>query len=165
MNKLREVREARHLSREKLEAVSGVPARAIKAYESGQVALEGIVFQYNEISEGSRSRAERTVLRGGIGMNDQMIPYIAFEAEQARNERHIRRLWIALIITIILIALTNAIWLYEWTRYDYSDIEVDGGDNGVANYIGRDGDITNGEDTSEIEDSEGWKVQKDEDET
>lgn len=93
------------------------------------------------------------------------IPYIAFEAEQARNERHIRRLWIALIITIILIALTNAIWLYEWTRYDYSDIEVDSGDNGVANYIGRDGDITNGEDTSEIENSEGWEVQKNEDET
>lgn len=40
MNKLRDIREARHLSREKLEAVSGVPARAIKAYESGQVALE-----------------------------------------------------------------------------------------------------------------------------
>lgn len=98
-------------------------------------------------------------------MNDHMIPYIAFEAEQARNERHIRRLWIALIITIILIALTNAIWIYEWTRYDYSDIEVDSGDNGVANYIGRDGDITNGEDTSEIENSEGWEVQKNEDET
>lgn len=98
-------------------------------------------------------------------MNDHMIPYIAFEAEQARNERHIRRLWIALIITIIQIALTNAIWIYEWTRYDYSDIEVDGGDQGVANYIGRDGDITNGEDTSEIENSEGWEVQKNEDET
>lgn len=40
MNNLRDIREARHLSREKLEAVSGVPARAIKAYESGQVALE-----------------------------------------------------------------------------------------------------------------------------
>ncbi len=40
MNKLRDIREARHLSREKLEALSGVPARAIKAYESGQVALE-----------------------------------------------------------------------------------------------------------------------------
>ena len=40
MNKLRDIREARHLSREKLEAVSGVPARAIKAYESGQVELE-----------------------------------------------------------------------------------------------------------------------------
>lgn len=40
MNKLREIREERHLSREKLEAVSGVPARAIKAYEYGQVKLE-----------------------------------------------------------------------------------------------------------------------------
>lgn len=72
------------------------------------------------------------------------IPYIVFEGEQARNERHIKRLWIVLIITIILLALTNAIWIYEWTRYDY--VEVDGGDQGVANYIGRDGDITNGED-------------------
>lgn len=40
MNNLRNIRRDKHLSREKLEIVSGVPARAIKAYESGQVDLE-----------------------------------------------------------------------------------------------------------------------------
>lgn len=40
MNNLRTIRKGKHLSREKLEKISGVPARAIKAYESGQVALE-----------------------------------------------------------------------------------------------------------------------------
>ena len=40
MNYLREVRDAKRISREELEKMSGVPARAIKAYESGQVELE-----------------------------------------------------------------------------------------------------------------------------
>lgn len=40
MNNLRNIRKNKHLSREKLEMASGVPARAIKAYESGQVDLE-----------------------------------------------------------------------------------------------------------------------------
>lgn len=39
MNNLRTIRKEKHLSREKLEKASGVPARAIKAYESGQVDL------------------------------------------------------------------------------------------------------------------------------
>lgn len=44
MNNLREIRQEKHLSREKLEKVAGVPARAIKAYESGQVALENASY-------------------------------------------------------------------------------------------------------------------------
>ena len=43
-NKLQDIRKEKHLSREKLEALSGVPARAIKAYESGQVSLEKASF-------------------------------------------------------------------------------------------------------------------------
>lgn len=43
-NKLQEIRKEKHLSREKLEVLSGVPARAIKAYESGQVSLEKASF-------------------------------------------------------------------------------------------------------------------------
>ena len=79
------------------------------------------------------------------------VPYIVFEGEQARNERHIKRLWIALIILITLLFASNAIWLYEWTRYDYLNVDIDSGDQGTANYIGRDGDITNGKNTSESE--------------
>lgn len=87
---------------------------------------------------------------------NETVPYIVFEGEQARNERHIRRLWVALIIAIILglaaTVISNVLWLSAWTAYDYSseDIEVKS-DNGTANFIGRDGDITNGEYSGETE--------------
>ena len=83
-------------------------------------------------------------------MGEVSVPYIVYEGEQARNERHIRRLVIALVICIILIFASNAIWLYAWCQYDYTStetVDIDSGE-GIANYIGRDGDITNGEDQS-----------------
>lgn len=75
------------------------------------------------------------------------VSYIVYESEQARNERHIRRLFIALIISILLTFATNAIWLYEWTQYDYSGSEIVSidGKEGIANYIGNNGNINNGE--------------------
>lgn len=75
------------------------------------------------------------------------VPYIVHELSMARMERQIKRLWIALIICIIMLFASNAAWLYAWCQYDYSSEEivtVDGKD-GVANYIGNDGDIVNGE--------------------
>ena len=77
------------------------------------------------------------------------VPYIVHESAQARNERTVKRLVIALIVAIALIFASNAIWLYAWMQYDYSsdtttsEINVDGKD-GIANYIGNDGDINNG---------------------
>ena len=37
--------------------------------------------------------------------------YLVYEAEQARSERHIRRLWLALIVTVTALGLTNIAWL------------------------------------------------------
>lgn len=80
------------------------------------------------------------------------IPYFVHEGITAKNERTIKRLIISLIIAIVFVFASNAMWLYAWMQYDYADtesteaVDVDGGLNGVANYIGNDGDITNGED-------------------
>ena len=76
------------------------------------------------------------------------IPYIAHESTMARFERSNKRLSLALIIAIIALILTNALWIYTMSAYDYSEtsteeITVDGG-NGAANFIGNDGDIVNG---------------------
>lgn len=81
------------------------------------------------------------------------VPYIVFEAEQARSERRISRFILTIVICILLIFASNLAWLYAWMQYDYSGTQsesvlVDGKD-GVANYIGNDGDITNGESSSE----------------
>ena len=78
------------------------------------------------------------------------VPYVVHEATVARQERQIKRMWIALIVAVALIFASNAIWLYAWMQYDYSSEEVivDAEDNGNANYIGQDGNIYNGKDNS-----------------
>lgn len=85
-------------------------------------------------------------------MSNDHVPYIVYESALARSERTIKRLVIALVVTIIMMFATNAIWLYFWNQYEYvyedettSTVTVDGKD-GIANYIGNDGTITNGED-------------------
>lgn len=75
------------------------------------------------------------------------VPYIVYESAMARAERHVKRLVIALIMALIMIFASNIAWLYVWNSYEYvgdsSEVTIDS-DNGVANYIGQDGDITNG---------------------
>lgn len=48
--------------------------------------------------------------------NTTSVPYIVYEGEQARNERHIRRLMIALIVAILAVFISNAVWLYAWMQ-------------------------------------------------
>ena len=73
-----------------------------------------------------------------------MIPYFAFEGTMARMVYIIRRLIVALVICIIVLFVSNAVWLYAWMQYDYSgeEITVDSND-GIANYIGGSGGIVN----------------------
>ena len=93
------------------------------------------------------------------------VPYIVYEGEQARNERTFKRLIIALIVTILLLFATNVVWLCAWMQYDYvgeettettetKDVLVNA-DNGVANYVGHNGDIVNGEHKSNNDNNDG----------
>lgn len=73
---------------------------------------------------------------------DKTIPYFAHEGIVARMERANRRLWILCIVLIILLAGTNAAWIYYETSFE--DIVVtQENEDGYNNYIGEDGDITN----------------------
>ena len=74
---------------------------------------------------------------------------ISFERMQAKDERNDRWRNIIIIILIVLLAATNGAWLYAWNQYDYSSTQTEvNADNGTANYIGRDGDINNGTNSS-----------------
>lgn len=81
-----------------------------------------------------------------------MIPYIVFESAEAKNERTIKRLITALIITIVLMFATNIIWVLEFCSFECTTEEttydLDAG-SGTANFIGEDGDITYGTNTSD----------------
>ena len=56
-------------------------------------------------------------------MENKDIPYIVYESTQAKNERTIKRIVIALIIAIAFIFISNALWLYAWMQYDYIGVE------------------------------------------
>ena len=82
-------------------------------------------------------------------MEDNKVPYIVFEGECARHERTVKRLLIAIIITIALLVVSNMAWLYVFNQYDISSEEytIEGHNNANANYLesGMDGVINNGE--------------------
>lgn len=56
-------------------------------------------------------------------MNDEKmyVPYIVYEGEMARQERHIKRLIIMLAIMLVLFFASNMAWLYVWNQYEYVD--------------------------------------------
>ena len=90
--------------------------------------------------------------------NLQQIPYIVYESMLAKEERTQKKLIAVIILLIILLTACNVFWIYEWTSYDYvtgEDVEMKSDGSGVNNYIGNDGDITNGNFESEKVQSKG----------
>ena len=47
------------------------------------------------------------------------VPYFVHQGCLARDERIIKRIAIALVITIFLMFASNGLWLYAWMQYDY----------------------------------------------
>jgi hypothetical protein len=47
------------------------------------------------------------------------VPYIVHESDMARQERTIKRLWIALILVIVLLVGSNCAWL--WYESQFTD--------------------------------------------
>lgn len=83
------------------------------------------------------------------------VPYIAHEAEVARQERTIKRLTQIIIICVAIIFATNALWLYFWNQYEYVGEETSVTQDGLGvNIIGaynevNDGSESNGQTESE----------------
>lgn len=67
-------------------------------------------------------------------MENNSVPYIAYEAALARFERTIKRLWITIIILILLLASTNAAWIYYESQFmdETATIEAEANEGGNA---------------------------------
>lgn len=88
----------------------------------------------------------------------ETVPYLVFDAEMARQERHIKRLWIALMIAILSVVLVTAAFIWYLNQYDFVGYEQDGqGVNIIGNLNGVDYSGTADTSPSEEEpiDSEG----------
>lgn len=59
-------------------------------------------------------------------MEDRQVPYYVYEGEQARSERHIKRLWILCIIIFLALIGTNAGWIIYESRFEDIVITQDG---------------------------------------
>lgn len=76
-------------------------------------------------------------------MDNKDVPYIVHESALMRAEKTIKRLTIIAVLAIVLMFITNAIWIYEWTQYDTVTYEQDG--KGINNVnLGTQGDVLNG---------------------
>lgn len=72
-------------------------------------------------------------------MNDEKmsVPYIVYEGEMARQERHIKRLIIMLTIMLVLFFASNMAWLYVWNQYEYVDETIEATQDGSGvNVVG-----------------------------
>ena len=78
-------------------------------------------------------------------MKPETIPYIVHEDQMARQERHIKRLWILCIIIFVALIGTNAGWIYYESQFEdqvvTQDVDTGNGDAvvaGIGNAYGTD---------------------------
>ena len=76
--------------------------------------------------------------------NEQIPEQSKDELAFAFAERMVKRLWIAVIVAIVLLFASSAIFTWAWMQYDYESYEITADDDSNANYIGQDGNIYNG---------------------
>ena len=70
---------------------------------------------------------------------------IAQTPKVARLERVIKRLWVLAIVLIVLLAASNAAWIWWESQYETIETTITQENaDGYNNYIGNDGDIVNG---------------------
>ena len=65
-----------------------------------------------------------------------------------------KRLFISLIVILAMFFANNLAWIWVFNQYDFQSYEINSEDGGNANFIGNDGDITNGNSESKAKNEE-----------
>ena len=80
-----------------------------------------------------------------IAQTPKDVPYIAHESAVARLERVIKRLWVLALVLIVLLAASNAAWIWWESQYETIETTITQENaDGYNNYIGNDSDVVNG---------------------
>lgn len=81
--------------------------------------------------------------------NNIVMSRYAFERMQAKDERNDRWRNIIILVLIILLVVTNAMWLVAWNQYDYVDeYEIEAQQDGEGINIVGAGDVSYGTDSN-----------------
>lgn len=95
--------------------------------------------------------------------SNESVSRYAFEATMVTFEKTIKRLWIVILILIILLAGSNAAWIYYESQWEvvetYQEVSQEADGTGSNRFIG--GNYYNGTTDGEDEDAEadsedGW---------
>ena len=89
-------------------------------------------------------------------MDEKSISLIAMESALMHLQQANKRLAVITIVTLVIMSMMLGAAIYFFTQFEVSteDVVVDSSGNGNANYIGNDGDITNGIGMSEENDNQ-----------
>lgn len=79
------------------------------------------------------------------------VPYIVHEGVLARMERQLKRLFIAIIVLIAALVLSNGAWLYAWMQYDYSSEHIEAEQDGRGINVVGGGDVRFGSESFYLE--------------
>ena len=76
-----------------------------------------------------------------------MVPYVVHRDAVVHDRWVIKRITIALIISVFLMFASNGLWLYAWNLYDYETetTSIDSAGSGIANYTRGNGGVLYGE--------------------
>lgn len=94
--------------------------------------------------------------------NQSNVPYIVYESAQARAERTIKRLIAVIVLLIVLLTVTNGIWI--WYESQFEDVittetvtqSAEAEDDGTA-IVHNGGDFINGTNESTTNDNKNDK--------
>ena len=94
--------------------------------------------------------AEKKCNHCGTNHAPASVPYVVHESAMARAERHTKALIWVIVLLIVLLVGTNAVWLWYESQFEVVEetaetIITQDNTDGYNNYIGNDGDIVNGE--------------------
>ena len=69
------------------------------------------------------------------------LPFAVFEKTIETYSKTVRGLIMALCLIVALLLISNAVWIYMWSKLDFSDSHTVVNKGGVSNVIGQDGQI------------------------
>lgn len=86
------------------------------------------------------------------------VQYIVYESAMARNERNVKRLLIIIAMLIVMLFVSNLIWVWFMygTEFESYEVTADSNSNAYYNEIGNnfEGDVNNGGPDKSQEDTE-----------